>query len=74
MQCQICGMQYVRETGNALHTRMSSHHSDIRTKMLNKQVTAHLINQALVRISGGHGNRESHQDNNMSCRKPQEHY
>ena len=40
MQCQICGMQSVRETGNALHTRMSSHHSDIRTKMLNKQVTA----------------------------------
>ena len=35
-------MQYVRETGNALHTRMSSHHSDIRTKILNKQVTAHL--------------------------------
>ena len=42
IQCQICGMQYVREIGNALHTRMSSHHSDIRTKMLNKQDTAHL--------------------------------
>ena len=45
MQCQICSMQYVRETGNALHTRMSSHHSDIRTKMLNKQVTVHLNQQ-----------------------------
>ena len=37
-------MQYVRETGNALHTRMSSHHSDIRTKMLNQQVAV-LFNQ-----------------------------
>ena len=45
MQCQICSMQYVRETGNVLHTRMSSHHSDIRTKMLNKQVTVHLNQQ-----------------------------
>ena len=44
MQCQICGMQCVKETGNALHTRMSSQHSDIRTKMLNKHVTA-LFNQ-----------------------------
>ena len=34
-------MQCVGETGNAVHTRMSSHHSDIRTKMLNKQVAAH---------------------------------
>ena len=33
-------MQSVRETRNALHTRMSSHHSDMRTKMLNKHVAA----------------------------------
>ena len=34
-------MQCVEETGNAVHTRMKSHHSDIRTKMLNKQVAPH---------------------------------
>ena len=34
----ICGMQYVGETESALHTRVSSHHSDNRTK---KQVATH---------------------------------
>ena len=34
----ICGMQYVGETESALHTRVSSYHSDNRTK---KQVATH---------------------------------
>ena len=47
MWCQACGMQCVGETGNAMHTRMNSHHSDIRTKMLNKQVAPHFSIEGL---------------------------
>ena len=35
-------MQCVGETGNAVHTRMKSHH-----KMLNKQVAPHFSNEGL---------------------------
>ena len=40
-------MQCVGETGNAVHTRMKSHHSDIRTKMLNKRVSPHFSIEGL---------------------------
>ena len=63
-------MQCVGETGNAMHTRMNSHHSDIRTKMLNKQIAPHFSIEGLEVM----GIEKTHQDNNMSCRKQQESY
>ena len=41
IQCRRCGLQYVGETGNPLHTRMNSHRSDIRTTKIEKPVAAH---------------------------------
>ncbi len=34
-------MQYVGETVNALHIRLNSHRSDVKTKKLDKPVVAH---------------------------------
>ena len=41
ISCKKCGLQYVRETETPLHIRMNGHHSDIRTKKLDKPVAAH---------------------------------
>ena len=41
IQCRRCGLQYVGETGNPLHTRMNGHRSDIRTGKIEKPVAAH---------------------------------
>ena len=37
---KVC-LQYVGETENALHIRMNGHRSDIRTRKMDKLVTAH---------------------------------
>ena len=41
ISCDMCNMQYVGETENALHIRMNGHRSDITTKKLDKPVAAH---------------------------------
>ena len=41
IRCRRCGLQYVGEMGNPLHTRMSGHRSDIRTGKIDKPVAAH---------------------------------
>ena len=42
IQCRRCGMQYVGETGQALHDRINSHRSDIRpARKTEKSVAAH---------------------------------
>ena len=41
ISCKTCCQQYVRETKNALHMRMSEHRSNIRTRKTEKPVAAH---------------------------------
>ena len=41
IRCRRCGLQYVGEMGNPLHTRMNGHRSDIRTGKIDKPVAAH---------------------------------
>lgn len=41
ISCCRCGVQYVRETENALHIRMNGHRSDVTTTKLEKPVAAH---------------------------------
>ena len=41
IRCRRCGLKYVGEMGNPLHTRMNGHCSDIRTGKIDKPVAAH---------------------------------
>ena len=41
IECKACGIQYVGETGNALHIPMNGHRSDIKRNHPDRLVAAH---------------------------------
>ena len=41
IQCSLCGLQYVGQTNNPLHTRFQQHMRDVKLKDLNKPVALH---------------------------------